>query len=620
MYSNKMAFKLSVLGLLVLLGGCATTDYNRLELVVDNLDDKSRAIPGQNLGIDVVAYSSDGKPLRLSDGGLKPEDVLITASNATLAIAHSGKSSLKLNGQREQVPGGGYEIVARMKGKPEVSAVRRIVADFARVEGPASEDVKDLVVEIEGEFENSLVPGRPVRLYVTAIDQEGRRFVFGRDADLKLPLERLEIATDNMSFDAKNGILAPSGNRDVLATSGYALAVRYKGKAGFIINKALLPDFSRVDGPDPKDVTRLIVSGDLLDRDSVVPGHRLAVKIAALDAKGRLFRVGDSEFPLPHERLQIQIVNGSYDPHSGTIQVNSDYRTLLDKNFKVDIGYVGRGDIAYSKTFDPDFVSGLPLMSEHDIIFAGPNGEDGKPGRDGATGLAGRGGVSRDMPGENGKAGRNATNGKDGAEGRNGPIIEVEAMEVRAFDGRERLILMELRVAGETPRYFLRKFNGPALRVVSRGGKGGDGGLGGKGGDGGRGGDGIRAGDGGDGGQGGRGGDGGRGGNGGNITVRQSTPDLSKALVALSERGEPGQGGAGGAGGRGGEPGSTLSASEGNDRLVSISGRDGGQGQQGDDGRRGQAGTEGRVEMRVDNQVYDLVRRAPADITGVVIH
>ena len=63
-----------------------------------------------------------------------------------------------------------------------------------------------------------------------------------------------------------------------------------------------------------------------------------------------------------------------------------------------------------------------------------------------------------------------------------------------------------------------------------------------------------------------------------------------------------------------------LVARDGGDRRVSIPGRDGGQGQQGDDGRRGQAGVEGRVEMRVDNQVYDLVRRAPENITSLIIH
>lgn len=620
MDTNKKALSLAILGLVSLLGGCVTTDYNRLELVVDGVDDKQRVVPGQNVGIDVVAYAADGKQTRLSEGGLKVEDLVITASNASLSLPPSGKGTLLLSRDRAQMAGGGYEISVRMKEKPEVASIRRLVPDFARLEGPPSEEVKDLIVEIEGEYENSLVPGRPVRLYVTAVDREGRRFVYGRDSELKLPVDRLNIATDKMGFDPNTGMLQPSGNRDVLATSGYALAVGYKGKSGVIINKALLPDFSRVDGPDPKDVTRLIVSGDLTDRDSVVPGRTLVLKIAALDTKGRLFRVGDGEFPLPHERLQIQVVNGTYDPKSGTIQLTSDYRAFMDKNFKVDIGYVGRADINYSKAFDTDFVSGLPLMKQDELVFAGLDGEAGKPGRDGAAGLVGRDGANSDMPGENGKAGRNATNGKDGAEGRNGPNIEVEAMETRAFDGRERLNLLEVRASGEAPRYFIRKFNGPALRVLSRGGRGGDGGIGGKGGDGGRGGEGIRAGDGGDGGQGGRGGDGGRGGNGGNITVRISTPDLSKALVVLSERGEPGHGGAGGAGGRGGDPGTMLVARDGGDRRVSIPGRDGGQGQQGDDGRRGQAGVEGRVEMRVDNQVYDLVRRAPENITSLIIH
>lgn len=620
MFSRNWAPTLSLLASLSILGGCAGTDYTRLELVLDNVDTQGRAIPGQRLGVDVVAHSADGKQARLSRGELRPEDIQITASNASLNRATSGQLTLQLNAAREQVVGGQYEIIARMPGKPELLATRRIIADFASLEGPDAEAVRELLVEVEGEYENSLVPGRPVRLYVTAIDQDGRRFVYGRDGEPKLPLDRLEIATDKMVFDSHTGMLIPSGNRELMASGGYALAVAYKGKAGRIVNKALLPDFSRVDGPDPSEVTKLIIGGDLLDRDSVVPGRKLAVKIAALDGRGRLFRLGDSEFPLPHERLQIQVTNASYDPITTSIQLNSDYRVFLDKHFKVDIGYVKRPDIAFSKTYDTDFVSGLPLMAENELLFSGPSGEKGNPGRDGTPGLPGRGGVSKEMPGENGKSGRNATNGKDGAEGRNGPSVDVEALEVRAFDGRERLILMEVRVAGEPPRYFLRKFSGPALRMVSRGGRGGDGGSGGKGGDGGKGGEGVRAGDGGDGGQGGRGGDGGRGGNGGNITVRISTPDLSKALVAVSERGDPGLGGTGGLGGRSGDPGTMTTTTGGGDKIISIPGREGGQGQQGDDGRRGQAGAEGRVEMRVDNQVYDLIRRTPEEVTTLIIY
>ncbi len=215
---------------------------------------------------------------------------------------------------------------------------------------------------------------------------------------------------------------------------------------------------------------------------------------------------------------------------------------------------------------------------------SGPNGENGRNGRNYSGSSAGHG---RD----GGNAGP-ASNGSDAGsvdlsmqdhfnEGQAGPASVVIRSRILPSNGVLQESSVTERLSPASPR----------IRIIARGGKGGDGGHGGNGEDGGRGRDGTdatrssrgtdggRGYDGGDGGNGTPGGDGGRG---GRVVVRLAATDLHLGFLLETidvnggrggAEGENGSAGSGGAGGSGGS--STSWQEKTGERSISVSNGDG---------------------------------------------
>ena len=615
-----------------LLSGCLNTGRIKvatIEPVAVGLDARNRIVPGERTQFEVRIKDKDGKVYSTADSSLSWDDLDVAVTGATLDRSSGELTFLRDVGQE---PESRYNVSVTYKPDPEIKGELQVQPDWAPVLGPRPDDVAGMNISLDG-YKNGdfLAPGLPVRLTVQVMDKEGRAFLLGGKQN-KLPVERLDIATENMDFSRTALTFTGVNDKQATAGQGYQITIKYSGNPDYIYTAALTPDYKSLEGPAPADVQDISFGEATFKVKTAVPGALVPIQFQVKDREGRVYvypREGHLPTVLPG-KIRIIGENLSYEESSHNLKMSSKYQPMVGKTYRVFATYEGRDDLVASHVIEPDLLNGLPLM-ETDIVEL--HGKKGSNGRYGQTGSIGPNGTTSPVGlGGAGASGTDGTHGGPGRNGQNGPAIQVLAQEVRTLDGVSRLTLLELTGPGMAPKYYLRKLAGRPLQVTSIGGIGGDGGSAGDGGDGGNGGDGkYGGGSGGRGGNGGNGGNAGNGGNGGKVMIMVSTPDMETAFIPLSQGGEGGKGGDGGKGGKGGTAGAILtinqdSSSSGsressNQPLqLAATGSEGSSGANGAYGVPGNRGDDGNVEVRVDQKAVDIIRRAPPSLIENVLY
>ncbi|MBM3555913.1 MAG: hypothetical protein FJX47_10210 [Alphaproteobacteria bacterium] len=599
--------------LTVILGALASAcalKPTAMTVEVVQADAHDRVRPGATVDLKIEVRDEDGVVHKAGAPMLPAKDLVVTAKNADFDPA---KMQLTLSPDFDRVGlGGTYEVTVALREHPAFAVTKTYKADWAVIRGPEPGDVASFSAEIEGVRQGeTLIPGRAYNLLVKLTDGTGREFT-NAGGMRTIPGARLEFTVANMAVEQNGRIVRPFREKARVSGNEFAVEVGYKGRATGTQKLAYPVDFATVEGPEPRDVASIQIIGGLSGQARFAPGENSRLDVMVTDTKGRRFATAQAQgvYELPRARLAVRRAdNLAIDQGTGAVRFNDDYRSLVGKTFGIEIAYVGRQDAAAVFQAPPDFVKALPFMTANDLGAQGEAGRGGNDGSAGASSGSGRGGSGRD--------------GARGGTGTRGPNIRVMAQEVRAMDGQTRLALIEVRVTGQEPKYYLRRQGGQPLKVVSVGGRGGKGGGGGQGGNGGDGGftTGSNPRSGGDGGDGGSGGEGGRGGDGGAIEALISTPDLERVFVLDSQGGPGGDGGSPGFGGRGGSGGTGMQRIQMGTTSFNmpVFGSAGGPGSMGSNGPRGDVGNPGQTGIKVDEGANDIARRAPRDLTRFLL-
>lgn len=620
-----------------LAAGCATTskpvdvdfevrDENNVAVKQDTL-----AVPGSSMRLDRITIT-DGKGRRRSLSSEEQGEYDVEVKGGTYD-AEAGE--IQLSDDPAEVPAEGYEVAVTLADGTR--SVQRFKADFARVLGPAPEDIDALDVSLvwQGEDQTytippgtALIPGAEYTLFATATDSLGRRFA-SNDENFPIPPERL--SADAAGLERGSGPSKFVAGHLSDAGGEYRLDVRYGDAPESAGTLAFPYDPAIPYGPEPEDVAAVEIVGELAGEADVGPGEVRTLGVEVTDANDRSWLLGktgagshvDHTFPLPAGRIRVDVENGVYDPGTRNVTFDADARSMLGKNYGVDITYGDLPVSAAQRRYKPDFLKIVPVMSADTLPFPGQSGRSGRPGRDGQTGSSGNDANRVLGRAGDGRTGGHGTSGQTGGRGSPGPNLRVVAREVRTIDAATRLVLFEVRAPGAAPAYHIRKLDGPPVTIAARGGDGGPGGIGGRGGDGGDGGDGYFSGNGGDGGNAGSGGDGGDGGIGGNINLILGSHDLESAFILDTAGGRGGEGGHAGVSGSPGIPGSNDQWTDEAPKDVAPpeSGGYGNEGNIGHTGRPGHDGMPGNANFEVaEAQAGALVRRAPAKLTDVILY
>lgn len=611
-----------MLSLSLLFVGCKQTgtrdiyaDYQpvSIELKFTGLTGSEESVlPGSKAQFDVVVKGDDGKHYSLNNGGLKRKDLILATKNITLL-----KEDKEIQFDASITDGAKYSISAKYAGhEKKIGTTKNFIPDFAALRGPEPKDVKRLFFSIDRtSTDGELVPGRSYPLSVTVTDNL-REYKTGEKYPA-LPLNQLKIMASGMEFDPDKMTLTGSTNKELLDKRKYKVEVSYTGRQDLTQEEVMAPDFTLIEGPSPISIKKVNIIGGLREFDAVIPGSEIRVELQVEDKNGRIYRT-DREFPkIPRRKVGVWGKNLEYDKNTGLLKFSGELLKMLGNQYEVTVWYRGRKSKKKKIRISPDFVSGLPLMKQKELIFRGQKGQDGRHGKS-AKGIYKaavklNAGKDKKIKAFNGGDGEN---GSDGADGLNGPDITIRAQEVNSLDETKRLILMEVTAQGEPAKYYLRSWDEPALRVASYGGNGGNGGSGGDGASG----DESNYYDDDDedaieteaplyyGGNGGRGGD---GGNGGSITLLISKKELAKAFVLKSREGKGGDKGAGGAGG---------SSSGKQEIAVDQPPADSAQAKPGSGkaGADGVRGSKGKMSVSIDKSTNEIAQRAPKEISDWV--
>ena len=613
-------------------------DVEKFEVTLDRAGASGVLAPGRPVLLVVTAVSRDGRTFSLNGGGLKLPPARLDVRTENMQWRQSG-GELVPEADKNRMQGRDYAVEVAYRGNPSLKRTLNFKADYALLFGPQPAQVASLALEVSGNADGAyLLPGKSYPFTLVVTDKKGRVYSTDGKGDGDLPLDRVTLSGRNISFNPSETSFRTIDDRAAMRGAGFEMVVAYKGRSEIRARARFRADFALLAGPDPEQVKRFELLGEILQIKKAEPGRVIMLNAAVIDDRGRRFETRVAKLPFPRDKLRVEGENVAYDPASGELKLDSSYRRMAGRQFKLTAWYAGRKDLAVSHTIVPELTAKLPLMTQNTITLAGPNGPIGNNGRRGNPGSYG--GPNPRAQAGNGNAGTPGGNGTPGRQGQRGPNLRIIAQEVRTLDGKTRLVLIELRAPSLEPKYFMRTLDGPPLSITSYGGKGGNGG---RGGDGGSGGKGLFGGSGGSGGRGGDGTSGGQGGDGGNIELILANPDLERAFVLDAPGGGGGKGGAGGNGGSGGIGGAPdysvpnrQAASQTIQMLSALTqkrqyqpqqyrgpqprpGNDGSGGAPGNFGADGSQGRQGTINVSVNRSAFDVARRAPKDLTERVL-
>lgn len=583
-----------------------TVDYKpvSVELKFADLTGLSEsAIPGSKAWFDVVVKGDNGKNYSLNDGNLKREQLIFKTKGMALM---EGDNAVLFDASIAD--GSEYSISVEYIGYENKISIKKVfLPDFSALRGPDPENVEGLFFSIDyADAGGKPVPGRSYPFEISVTDHF-RKYKTGETYP-KLPLDRLIVVASGMEFDKEQMMLTGTTDEGILENGKYRVKVSYIGRPDVTMEEIITPDFASIRGPSPISIKEVMVVGDLKKLDAAIPGSEIRLDLQVKDKSGRIYRTDQEFLTIPRDRIGVRARGVDYDASTGLLKFSGDLHKMQGKQYEIVVWYRGRKSKKAKIKIAPDFVSGLPLMSQEEFIFRGANGQNGRPGKSTKEiyAIAKKSSVAKGGKIFNVDVGKD---GSDGADGLHGPSITIRAQEVRSLDGKKRLIVMEVAAHKKPAKYYLRSWDQPALRIASYGGNGG---IGGRGGDGSRGDENVYDDE--DAMEpetpiyhGGNGGHGGKGGNGGGITLLVSNEALVKAFILESRGGKTGDKGAGGLG-------------------VDVSGKSEGAGQlptgkpgAGRTDVGGDRGDVGKISVSVDESANEVIHQAPKEISGWIL-
>jgi hypothetical protein len=559
--------------------------------------------PGRSYKLDVALVEGEQVLATLAGGSLRAERLQVVGQGLTYDAA----SRLVIaDAQPPGDPAWRYSLSVALLDGGATPATLQFVPDTAPIYGPEPQAVAGLSFTAAGHGDDgALLPGETAPFVLKVKDQRGREFS-SENPGLRAALaQRIRVVSETARFDPVLWTVTLPRNAVKLGQTAYTLTVLYGVAGGPQASQRFAVDYTRVFGPEPKDVKSVDVKLQGLNpNDTLDPGKVIPFTVVIVDNRGRKFSTGREEaFPLPWQRLSIHAENLRVDQEAGTLVSDPDLVKIAGKAYHLTISYGGVKSLTATYVLKPELYAWYRdrTLAAPELRFLGgggalgASGAAGHPGRVARAGEAGRGRVADSIAGEAGGP------GTAGGAGQRGPDVVVAATLVRTFDNLVDYLFIEVTAQGKRS-YYLRKPQDAPLKIVSQGGAGGAGGAGGPGGDGGAA---APAGSGGDGGAGGNGGPGGGGGDGGNVQLYLSRPDLQRYFVMEAVPGPGGAGGKPGSGGRGGKPGDAQASG-----ARGLAGR---LGQQGLESPAGAPGRAGQASIMTGGPAADLNTTPPAE-------
>jgi hypothetical protein len=567
----------------------------------ETLTDGGWMVPNRAYRLDATLVQGGRVAASLQNGTLRADQLLVEGEG----FRYDVPSGVVVG----QMPPGDaawrYRIAVALRDG-EGEAVIHLVPDLAPLLGPDPRAVTALSFTVGGHGEGgALLPGETAPLVVSVRDERGREFSSTQAAARKPLARRLRVRSESVTFDPVRWAVTLPRDAVTPGQSFYSITVEYGGPGGPQVGQRYPVDYTRVHGPEPRDVKSIDVKlHGLNPNDTLDPGKAVFFAVEAVDSKGRRFSTAkDSALPLPWSRLHIRTENLRFDPQAATLTAEPDLVKIAGKTYRLTVSYGGLKALTATYVIKPELYAWYRerTLTAPELRLKGKPGAPGEPGAPGNPGRDGQPAAGRQGRGLEATAGAAGAPGTAGGAGQRGPDVTIAATLVRTFDNLVDYLFIEVSAQG-TRNYYLRKPQDGPLKIISQGGAGGAGGMGGAGGNGGTGAPGAS---GGDGGPGGNGGPGGIGGDGGNIHLYLSRPDLQRYFVLESVPGPGGPGGQPGPGGRGGHAGeSTPSGARG------LPGR---QGQQGLESPAGAPGRPGQTSAMTGGPAAELNNNPPAD-------
>lgn len=402
-------------------------------------------IPGRSTNVHIAVRDKKGRVYILGEAipRLAPERLKVS----TQFMKWDGRAFTILPQEDLAVaPGASYEMIVEYVDRPDIRVLQTFVPDFAMLKGPAPQDVKSLMVSVNGKDDGKpVVPGSSLPLVIQVTDKLGRVFEIPPNGNgFNLPKGRVHITMENMALEPQSFTLKANDSYKDMIGKNFVLKVTYEGRSDLEVTKTQKPDLaSALKGLYPKG-PQLTFQGEAgrpgQDGHSGQVGKEGRGSSAKYGHGGAGTRGEDGHAARP----------GSEGKQGPTVRVTATEVYALDGETRIILFQVKTGQEKKGTYF------ALPWDAPAiHIVAAGGKGGDG--GNGGQGGAGGQGGFGYNSG--NGGDGGNAGNGATGGVGGQGGKILLSATTKEIFD---HFIL-------ETP-------GGPS----GAGGRGGEAGPGGK--------------------------------------------------------------------------------------------------------------------------------------------
>ena len=217
-----------------------------------------------------------------------------------------------------------------------------------------------------------VLPGSTMRIQqVVLIHGENRRTELDG-----APATHVRVAVEGGVFDSVTGEIRLAGEPSNTPPAGYGITITHaEGTAS--ASERYVADFARIMGPEPGEIAELNIElaweedgarYGLAAGTTLIPGETYSLHAEVVDVRGRTFSSGDSDYPVPAERLQT-LADGFTASADGRLTANSDAGA-----YRIEVLYGGSGghsttleftyDEAIEKGPAPSAVSRLRITGE----------------------------------------------------------------------------------------------------------------------------------------------------------------------------------------------------------------------------------------------------------------
>lgn len=226
--------------------------------------------------------------------------------------------------------------------------------------------------------DNELVlPGSRLKLEATATgvtkkgDQVQRAIVRWEDYIVEVRGGGYDVATRNVWLSA---------DENEIPEQGYEVSIVHEA-TGFRSTKRFRPDFARLNGPEPGDLTSFdvfLTQGEyrVPVGTTLIPGETYGLLFVAVDRLGRTFSSADPGYPIPAQRVNATFTNFRQPEGSPFTLVAAESAISAPDSYRIEAAYRESGfseELNYR--FDPVILQGPHPKSVVRVEIAGPLGD-----------------------------------------------------------------------------------------------------------------------------------------------------------------------------------------------------------------------------------------------------